>query len=238
MLLQPEGGYRAGLDAVVLAAAIGVDPAQDARIVDLGAGVGAVGLCLAARAPAVRVVLVERAAELAALAQRNIAANGLAARARVITADLTQPAAVLEAAGLEGDSFDHVVANPPYQTEGEGRMPTDALKAGAHVMAAGGIDRWVRTAARLAKAGGTATVIHRADALGELLAAFAGRFGAVTVRPVHPRLGEPAMRILVAGIKGSRAPLQLLPGLVVHEATGHGFTPQMQGILRDGRPLI
>ena len=48
-LLQPRRGYRVAVDAVLLAAAI--DAAAGERVLDLGAGVGAVGLCLAARVP-------------------------------------------------------------------------------------------------------------------------------------------------------------------------------------------
>ena len=46
-LRQPHDGYRAGSDAVLLAAAVPARPGQ--RVLDLGAGVGAVALCLAHR---------------------------------------------------------------------------------------------------------------------------------------------------------------------------------------------
>jgi tRNA1(Val) A37 N6-methylase TrmN6 len=236
-IVQPKDGYRAGLDAVLLAAALSVDASHQARIADLGAGVGTVGLCIAARLAAVEVVLIEREPILAAFAVRNIAANGFDARASVIVADLAGPAAVLDNSGAGADTFDHVVANPPYQTEGEGRPPQDALKAASHMMAAGGIERWVRTAVRLARPRGTVTMIHRADALAELLAAFDTRLGALTIRPIHPRDGWPANRVIVSGSKGSRAPAQILPGLMVHGASGHVFTPQMQQILKVGAAI-
>ena len=110
------------------------------------------------------------------------------------------------------------------------------MKAGAHVMASGGLDRWVRFLAHMAVPGGTVTLIHRAEALGELLAALEGRFGALEILPVHPRAGAPAHRILIAGLKGSRAVPQLHPGLVLH-GDGHGFRPEVEVILRDGAPL-
>ena len=82
--------------------------------------------------------------------------------------------------------------------------------------------------------GGSLTLIHRPDALAGLLAALCGRFGGVVLLPVHPRAGEPASRLLVRAVKGSRAPLQLRPGLVLHDA-GHGFRPRIEAILRHGR---
>lgn len=232
MMLQPKSGYRAGLDAVLLAATVPSSPGV--RVLDLGAGVGTVGLCVAARATGANVVLLEREPELVALAAENIARNGMAERVRVVAGDLDLPA---EALGLASDCFDHTLANPPFQIEGRGRASTDPLKAASHAMPEGRLDRWVRVMARLTKPGGTAVMIHRADALGEILAAFDGRFGGIVVRPLHPRKGEAAVRVLAGGIKGSRAPLRLMPGVVLHEPDGHGFTPQLQAILRDGGGL-
>jgi len=239
VLLQPESGYRAGLDAVLLAATVPAPAVkgEPAAIADLGAGVGAVGLAAVTRLPGLRAVMVERESALAALARENIIRNGLDDRASVIVADLEAPARELETVGFAADRFDYVVANPPFQIEGDGHPPPDPLKARAHVMPTGGVERWVRTMARLTRPGGTATMIHRADALPGLLAAFAGRFGALSILPIHPRAGEPAGRVIIAGRKGSRAPLSLLPGLVVHAAQGHGFSPMLEAILRHGAGL-
>jgi tRNA1(Val) A37 N6-methylase TrmN6 len=234
-LLQPKSGYRAGLDAILLAAAIEAkEPA--ARVLDAGAGVGAAGLAVAARVPAASVVLIELAPLLAALARENISRNHLTSRVRVIEADICAPAATLAVLGLEAQSFDHVLANPPYLEEGRGSAPPDTMKAGAHIMAAGGLDRWVRFLAHMAAPGGAVTLIHRAEALGELLAALEGRFGALEILPIHPRAGASAHRILIAGRKGSRAAPKLHPGLVLH-GDGNGFRPEVEAILRAGAPL-
>jgi tRNA1(Val) A37 N6-methylase TrmN6 len=56
------------------------------------------------------------------------------------------------------------------------------------------------------------------------------------VFPIFPRQGAAAHRVLVQGIKGSRAPLQLRAGLILH-ATGHGFRPEVDAILRGGAAL-
>ena len=79
-------------------------------------------------------------------------------------------------------------------------------------------------------------LIHRADHLADVLAACSGRFGALSVLPVHPREGEEAHRILVRGIKGSRAPLRLLPPLVLHSQDGT-VTPLVQAVHR-GEALL
>ena len=84
--------------------------------------------------------------------------------------------------------------------------------------------------------GGCAILIHKAEALPELLAAFTGRFGDLLLLPIHPREEAPATRVILRGIKGSRAPLQIRPGLVLHDADGR-FTPEVEAILRHGAAL-
>ncbi len=235
-ILQPRNGYRAGLDAVMLAAAVPADQSRPLRVLDVGAGVGTAGLCLARRAPFAEVVLLEREPQLAALAAENIARNDLTGRVRVVTGVVGAPAAELRAIGLVEESFGHVIANPPYHDSDSGTLPPDALKAGAHAMPDTELDDWARFMARMTAPGGEATIIHKADALARLLAVLDTRFGALKVLPLHPRAGAPAHRVLVQGIKGSRGPLQILPGFVLH-LDGNGFTPAAQDILRHGAPL-
>jgi len=224
-LLQPARGYRAGVDAVLLAASAPVAAGDD--VIDAGSGVGTVGLCVAWRCPGVSVTLIERESVLAGLARQNVARNDLAGRVRVVAADLGDPSV------LAADGCDHLLANPPYQIVGRGRRPPDAIKAAAHEMPAEALETWARFFARVVRPGGTVTIIHRADALSDLFAVLDGRFGAVLVKPVHPRPEQPAIRVLVRAIKGSRAPLTIAPPLALHAADG-SFTPQLDAVLRDG----
>jgi tRNA1(Val) A37 N6-methylase TrmN6 len=235
-ILQPRSGYRAGLDAVMLAAAVPPAPGRPMRVLDVGAGVGTAGLCLARRMETAQVTLLEREPALVRLAAQNIARNGLGPRVRVVEGEVGLAAAELRGLDLAEESFDQVMANPPFHGLDSGTLATDALKAGSHAMAETELDRWARFMARMAAPGGGITVIHKAEALIRLLAALEPRFGALVVLPLYPREGTPAHRVLVQGTKGSRAPLTLLPGLVLHGA-GDAFTSQAQAVLRDGAAL-
>jgi tRNA1(Val) A37 N6-methylase TrmN6 len=237
LLLQPARGYRAGIDAVLLAASVSAVEGRALRVLDAGAGVGTVGLCVARRLPLTEVRLVERQPLLADLARRNVEANGLGERVSVIEADLLGRAAELQALGVAREAFDVVLANPPYHAEGDGTRSADPIKAGANAMPAEALDDWCRALARACKPGGEAIVIHKADSLAALVGAMQRRFGGLDVLPVHPRAGAPAHRIIVRGIKGSRAPLRLLAGFVLHGHAGHGFTPAAEAILRRGAPM-
>jgi tRNA1(Val) A37 N6-methylase TrmN6 len=234
-ILQPKSGYRAGLDAVMLAAAV---PAGDGpmRVLDVGAGVGTAGLCLARRVPPAEVVLFEKEPALAAIAIENVSRNGLAERVRVVAGEVGLSAAGLKVLGLAEEGFDHVMANPPYHSLDAGTLAPDALKAGAHAMPEADLDRWARFMARMAAPGAAVTVIHKAEALARLIAALDERFGALKVLPLQPRANAPAHRVIVAGTKGSRAPAALLPPFVLHAADG-AFTPAAEAVLRAGAAL-
>ncbi|MGB3832242.1 MAG: methyltransferase, partial [Mesorhizobium sp.] len=70
-LVQPErAGHRAGMDAMMLAAA--VPSAFAGQIADFGAGAGAAALSVLSRCPKARAVLVERAEEMAAFADATL----------------------------------------------------------------------------------------------------------------------------------------------------------------------
>ena len=232
-LEQPERGFRAGLDSVLLGAAVGVG---QGTLLDLGAGVGAAGLVALTLHPGLAATLLENDPAALALLACNIAANGMADRATVLGLDVTAAGAVRAAAGLKADHYASVIANPPYFASDAGTPASSRGRAARH-MGLGSLDLWVRTAAASAAPGGEVVFIHAADALAPLLAAFDARFGAITVLPLVPRPGEPASRILLRGIKGSRAPLRLLSARPLHGEDGRAFTPEIDAILRGATSL-
>ncbi len=233
VLHQPAGGHRAGTDAVLLAAA--APPLAKGLIVDVGAGTGAVGLALAQQNKGARAVLMEKNPKFAELARKNVAANALGARALVLEADLFDVSA-RKAKGLV-EAADLVVTNPPYLDAGKSRLSPDSDRVLAHVLDAGGIGKWLRAALALLRPGGILVAIHRADALDALLAALDGLLGGVEILPIFPKEGEKATRVILRGRKGSKAPLALLPGLVLHGADG-AFTPAAEEIHRRGARLF
>lgn len=228
-LLQPTEGYRAAIDPVLLAAAVPAAAAD--RVLDLGCGVGAASLCLAARVAGCRVTGIEVQRELVRLAGENAARNGVADRVTFMAGDIRNPPP-----RLEPGRFAHVMANPPYM-EAEAASPSP-LPAKVTATIEGGADlaAWVRFALAMARQRGSITFIHRADRLEHLLAQFAGRAGAIVVLPLWPGAGKPAKRVIVHARKDIATPTRLLPGLVLHEADGR-YTAAADAVLRDGVAL-
>lgn len=223
---QPAEGFRAGLDSVLLGAAVGHSAGD---LLDLGAGVGTASLVALTGHEALTATLVEADAAMAGLARGNIAANGFATRSRVIELDLTASGRTRSAAGLAADHFASVIANPPFFETGT--SPSRSRAAARH-MPPDKLDAWVKTAATHAAPGGEVIFIHVAERLGPLLQSIEARFGAITILPLVPRDGEPAHRILIRGIKGSRAPLRLLASRALHTPAGRTFRPEFDAIFR------
>jgi len=221
---QPARGFRSGLDAVMLAAAV---PAQAGdELLELGAGNGAASLCVAARVPGCKVIGVEVDAELASLANANAERNEIASRVRFVEADAFDLPRPLR------KTFDHVFCNPPFHDERGHQSPDERRARALHDRKH--LAHWLSAGFKRAASGGTFTAIMRADRLNEALAALPAT--GVILLPLWPKRGEAAKRIILQVRKDSRAPLHLLPGLTLHKPNGK-YTTEADAILREGAPL-
>ena len=224
IIRQPELGFRAGLDAVMLAAAVPAEGGAD--VLDLGAGAGTACLCLAARLAQLRLKGIEIDPALVELAAANAQANGMADRIGFVAADVFDlPAAYRR-------PFDHVFCNPPFHGP-DGEAAPDPARARA-LQDGGKLAAWLAAGLKRTVSGGTFTTILRADRLGEALGALPER--GVAVFPLWPRAGVAAKRVILQVRQGTRAPLQLLAGLVLHQEDG-SYTPEADAVLRDGAGL-
>lgn len=228
-ITQPKSGFRAGLDSVLLGASVAVNTST---LLDMGAGVGTAALTALTHEPDLQALLVESNADLLPLTQQNIEHNNFVDRAKILSLDVTATGKQRETAGLATDYFSTIIANPPYFDADSGTKAPEKGRAAARHMHADDLDKWLRTAAASAAPRGEVIFIYRADGLTELLNAFTQRFGAITVLPIVPRQGEDAHRILIRGIKGSRAPMVVKSPLVLHGDEGRAFLPEIDAIFR------
>jgi len=228
-LRQPARGYRAGVDAALLAAAC--DAGAGARAVEAGCGAGAALLAAAARRPDARFVGVERDAAALALARENIALNRMEARVEAVAGDVA-----LRFSGLGLAPFDAAFANPPFFDDA-GALRGPAAERRDAWMADDGLAAWIGFLLKAVREGGTITLIHRGDRLGDILTLLAPKAGSVQVRPVPPFADQPAKRVVVRAVKTGKAPLRLLPPLVLHDREGGKHTSQAEAILRGAAAL-
>jgi tRNA1(Val) A37 N6-methylase TrmN6 len=238
VVVQPKSsGHRSGIDAMLIAAA--VPNGFKGKVADFGAGAGAAGLAVAVRRAEAVVTLIENDPVMADFARRTVAHennSAFASRLFVVEADVSLSGKTRVNSGLCDRSFDFVIMNPPFN-DGRGRATNDELKAKAHVMTDGMLEAWLRTAAALLKPKGGVALIARPQSFPEIFDACKGRFGGLKIRPVQPRPNEATIRIIVRGTKGSRAPLSLLPPLVLHGETGDGYSVWAEALI-NGRATL
>ncbi len=230
-VFQPEKGYRAGIDAVLLAAT--VEAKSGENILDLGCGVGTAGLCLMGRLSDVQVTGLELQSVLFDIAQKNRVANGFEDRWSLVQADLLH---------LPKDmplgSFDQVICNPPFMPKGSSHASPDPIKLLANHEGEASLRDWMLAALKLVKQKGAVTIVHRADRLDEILSVFREKkAGAVEIFPLWPYAGQPAKRVVVRAKRGISKPMMITAGQVLHEKDG-SYTSEIEGALRRGQALL
>jgi len=121
--------------------------------------------------------------------------------------------------------------NDPAALRGPGAAKREAW------IAEEGLGAWATFLIKAVREGGAITLIHRADRLADILSLLAPKAGSFQVRAVHPFADAPAKRVMVRAIKTGKAPLRLLPPLILHERGGAKHTGEVEAILRGKRGL-
>ena len=222
LVSQPKSGFRVGADAVFLASSI---KENNGHILDMGAGVGGVSLCLAYRLDKVQITAVELDPVMLALAKKNVVSNGFEKRLCTMQSNISTLPLIM------ASSFDHVVSNPPYN-HATGTKPKNRRRLLAHMGDGLTLEDWVNTAFWATKWRGRVSFICRADRGAELVHFFA-KAGASEILqfPLWPRPKVPAGRVIVQARKITAGPGAVLPGLIVHNDDG-GFTEAASRIMK------
>jgi len=233
-LWQPRRGYRAGVDPLLLAAAIPAHAGQS--VLELGCGAGAAILSLGTRVPGLDMAGVELQAGYADLARRNAARNGIGLEVHCADLAALSPA-------LKTRSFDHILANPPYFRAGAHVAPDDTGRAAALGDTAP-LKLWIEVAARRLKPKGHLHLINRTDRLPEMLEAGCAHLGSIEVLPLSARISRSPELVILRMRKDGKAPFRLHAPVVLHSGPAHvqdgadDYMPEIAAILREGAALL
>lgn len=228
-LRQPEDGFRAGIDPVFLAAACAAKEGN--KVLDVGSGTGAAALCLKARIPGVSLVCLDISAQALEMAKESAELSGL-------TEDVTFLVCDVLAGKLKhpDQPFDAILTNPPFHDPGSSRAEPGSARARATVLADDDHQKWFATCMAALKSRGSIYTVFRADRIDLLLGILSPLAGDIRLLPLWPKAGAPAKRILVRATKGAKAPVTLLPGIVLHRLDG-SYTEAADAILRQAEAI-
>lgn len=226
-IFQPRDGYRAGLDAVLLAASLA--PRYPAQYwADFGCGAGGALLPALWRLTDLRVTGIERDPQMASLAERGLSDNGFAGRADILCSDIgALPDEI-------SNTFDGAFANPPFFAPDAITPPSDGRKSA--FLADVPLTSWVMAMLKTVKRKGSIVLIHRAEALEHILFALHGKAGQIEVLPVRPKAGEAAKRIIVRARKGlAPGGLKLHAGLDLYDdPSARVLTQRAEAVMKGG----
>lgn len=219
---QPDAGFRSGLDAVLLGAAIDTKPEHVGM--EFGCGTGAAMLVAAFHNKISRFQGFDKEPQLVGLANENIQLNGWSGRVTAFLADVGNP-------GHLGQ-IHQVFFNPPYFDDARKIIPPKEQKRSSYLSGEVPLETWIRLANQILTPKGRMTLVHRADRLGDILTLSKKWFGDVVIKPVSPYTDQPAKRVLISGKKGTNGPMKILPPLVLHDGSDRKYTDEAEAVLR------
>jgi tRNA1Val (adenine37-N6)-methyltransferase len=148
-LFQLEGGHRFSTDDVLVAWYGSTWCASARRVLDLGSGIGCVGMIAAWRLPGARFVTVEAQEESVRLARKSAAWNGLADRYEIRSGDFREHEVL-----ADDERFDLVLGSPPYFPASSGIHGDHPQKIDCRLEMRGDIGDYCQAASRHLDAGG------------------------------------------------------------------------------------
>jgi tRNA1Val (adenine37-N6)-methyltransferase len=213
-LIQKKKGFRFGMDAVLLSGFARVMPGE--RALDLGTGTGIIPVLLKAKNPGEHFTGLEIQADIADMARRSVALNGLGEQIDIVTGDIREASRIFGAA-----SFDVVTSNPPYMNGGSGLTNPDEHLAIARHEILCTLDDVVREAAKVLRPGGRFYLVHRPHRLSEIFARLAEyRLEPKRIKFVHPFLDRDANMVLIEAVRGGGAFLKVEKPIIVYREPG------------------
>ena len=221
-LFQPEKGFRAGTDSLLLAAALAGKPGGAA--LEIGCGCGGALLTAAHRLQTMVFTAIDLDQDMVGLARKGAEVNAISERVSVESGEASAWVKDKE------NRFDLVFANPPYFERGRISEPGEGKDAA--YLESLDLEGWIKAMVFAAKPRAPVILIHRAAQLARILSGLDRQTGEITVQPIASKEGEDARRILVRGRKGlKRGPARLLAPLITHLADGSA-SPALEAIRR------
>lgn len=213
-ILQKNSGFRFGMDAVLLSDFARVE--ENDRVADFGTGTGILPLLLAGRGRGRHIDAFEIQYDMADMARRSVALNGLEERICIHA----MPVEEADSAVAPG-TLDAILCNPPYGLPGTTLLnPQEALSIARH-QTKEGLKAWFAMAYRLLRGKGRFAMIYPAPRMLEAMQALEkARLAPKRFRLIYPHADKPANLVLIEAMKDAKPMLHPEPPLIVYEADG------------------
>ena len=207
--------HRFGTDAFLLADFTAPRPSD--RCADLGTGCGIIPLLWLSDGRCRTVAGVDISERACGLAERSARLNGVGERLNIIRHDIRD----ISSSGLERESFDIVVCNPPYFTERSGYVSPEPERASARCEQDCSFDDVCAAAVYLLRWGGRLCVCHRPERIADVLCSMRARgIEPKRLRPVMHRGDSKPWLLLIEGRRGGSAGVDFMRPLYMTAPDG------------------
>lgn len=230
---QPKKGFKISSDAVFLASAFCfnkmIEKNKEVKVLDAGAGTGAISLCLVHKFSNLKITGVEFQKDLYQQAEKNKKLNHMDSKINLINDDLKNLSAY-----FPKNHFDYIITNPPFYS---GLKPKHDDKAKAHTETIT-VKEWVNLTAPFLNQRGGFIIIHKFENLDSIITAFhKNNIGKIEIIPlwskesdIHPK------RLIIKGQKNLKPGTILYKGLTLHNKLGN-YTKEAEEILRKNKSI-
>ena len=213
-IIQRTDGFCFGMDAVLLSGFAAVRKGE--RALDLGTGTGIIPILLEAKTDGEHFSALEIQHEVADMARRSVALNGLEEQIRIVEGDIKEASRIFGAA-----SFDVATSNPPYMNDAHGLKNPNEKKAISRHEVLCTLEDVVREAAGLIKPGGRFYLVHRPHRLAEIINALtAWKLEPKRIKFVHPFADREANMVLIEAVRGGRPMVKVEKPVIVFKEPG------------------
>ncbi|MGI6621727.1 MAG: tRNA1(Val) (adenine(37)-N6)-methyltransferase [Clostridiaceae bacterium] len=213
-ILQKKDSFRFGMDAVLLSSF--VTAKKNHSVLDLGTGTGIIPILLSAKTEVRKITGLEIQSEIADMAQRSVDGNNLGSLIDIVKGDIRQAISI-----FGRGSYDVVVTNPPYISNGSGLVnPVDTKAISRHEIYCT-LDDILKISAALLKPKGEFFMVHRPERLTDILEGMRKvNLEPKILRLVCARAGKEPSLILVKGLKNGNPGIKILPVLFIYDENG------------------
>ena len=228
-LTQPKYGYRAGLDAMLLACTINKKTSKFQKIADLGSGVGCASIALSHRLNNVQITGFEIQKELYNLMKDNIKQNNIK-NINALNIDIfklkEKNKQINDTTYTQNHTYNHIICNPPYYDNNHGKIQQNKIKHIANTMDTNiCLYDWVKVSIDLLKIGGSFNMINRAENLDEIISALDKKAGKIKIftffsHPLENDQKQTAKRVIVQATKGKKGYCKIFSPIIIHKKNG------------------
>ncbi len=220
-LYQPKQGFRVGIDSILLASSV----QKYSKCMEFGSGSGIILIYLAKRFPDAKIFGIEKNLDLVNLAKINLKNNKITKSTAEIEQNNLNDALFMK---NNNNIYDRIIMNPPYFSPNKVIMSKNITKVSSRYEF--DINSWFTAAYKKLKPKGYLNFIYRSENLDIVLNRLYPEWGDIKIYPLWPKKNIKSKLMIVQAKKNVKAGVQILPGLVLHNADG-SYTKACDNIL-------